>query len=119
MKSSKLEYLLNNLENSIILFGINLPAGEILLLDFCIICLDPAIEFRLIHPLSSPQHSQLMPRRCRVGTCISMNGVAKAGCIAYSSSYKSIFNLKNPDKPFKPILILIGRSRLTFTMAVY
>lgn len=55
MSSSKQEYLLNNLENSFIFFGINLAAGEMLLLDFCIICLDPAIGFQLIHPLSSPQ----------------------------------------------------------------
>jgi len=76
------------------LFGISLPAGEILLLDFYVICLDPAIGFRLIQPLSSPQQSQLMPHRCRGGTCISMNGVAKAGRIAYSSSYKSILDVK-------------------------
>lgn len=55
MNSSKQEYLLNNLENSIIFFGISLAAGEMLLLDFCIICCDPAIGFQLIHPLSSPQ----------------------------------------------------------------
>lgn len=55
MNSSKLEYLLNNLENCIIFFGVSLPAGETLLLDFYIICLDPAIGFQLIHPLSSPQ----------------------------------------------------------------
>lgn len=98
-----LEYLLNNLENSIIFFGIHLPAGKMLLLDFCIICLDPAIGFQLIHPLSSPQQSQLMPRRCKGGTCIGMNDVAKAGHIAYSSSYKSMFNLKIPNKQTNPL----------------
>lgn len=103
MNSSKLEYLLNNLENSIIFFGISLPTGKMLLLDFCIICLDPAIGFQLIHPLSSPQQSQLMPRRCDGGTCTSMNDVAKAGHIANSSSYKSIFSLKTPNKQTNPL----------------
>lgn len=45
---------LNSLENSIIAFAISLSAGEMLLLDFCIIRLDLAIGLRLIHPLSSP-----------------------------------------------------------------